>query len=556
MKPFFLSQLRNLCWPAVIALVAFVAIVISLDPAGSYPRSFAGPGLTIDEVFNVEQGAYLVEGIRGFGWGLLHPASWMEIFGQPVYLHDHPPLGRLMLGLSHETVRSVFPPVEIDSRFTTAAARPASALAFALLVLLVGSVTANWFGRAVGIVAAISLVLMPRLFGHAHLAALESWLNLTYVACVLGTIHFWTRHLSDETAAHHIPSHKTALCTGLLFGLALLTKIQAVLIPIPFILWSLWRWRWKGMIPLAIWGATGFVVFFLGWPWLWIDPLDHLAAYFGQTTDRVSLNAWYFGERFADKNVPWHYSFVMFLTTIPVAFHLLAGWGVIRMWRTTDTDAVTRQRTGLVIGSALWPLIMFSLPGIAVYDSERLFLCSFPLWSVMIGRGGVFLWDALRQRMSPRTTAVVFSVALATQSVGLFASSPTFLGHYNVLVGGPRGAAALGLETSYWGEGLTREFFDRVVKAVPQGAEVTIGPIMHPMQIPDWERQIVSLRQHAVKLKPWDPAHVTPKYLILYSRKADLPPEWRTSPPGNAKLLVSEQQQGVVLAALYELQSE
>ncbi|MEX0727849.1 MAG: hypothetical protein WEB58_02640 [Planctomycetaceae bacterium] len=556
MNPFPSLHVRNLLWPAVIAIAAFFAIVSSIDPAGSYPRSRTGPGLTIDEVFNVEQGAYLVEGMRGYGWGAMHPASLMEIFGHPIYLPDHPPLGRLMLGLSHETVRVMFPPVDVGSRFTTAAARPASALAFALLVLLVGGVTANWFGRNAGVIAAISLVLMPRLFGHAHLAALESWLNLTYLACVLGTIHFWTRQPADEPATVAIPTHKIAFWTGTLWGLALLTKIQAVLIPIPFIIWTLWRWRLKGIVPLAIWGAAGFIVFFLGWPWLWIDPWNHLAAYFGRASERVSLNAWYFGERFADKNVPWHYSFVMFFTTIPLAFHLLAGWGCWHAGRADEKQSVIRQRSMLVIASALWPLVMFALPGIAVYDGERLFLCSFPLWSVMIGRGGVFLWEALRLRMSSRRATMIFAFALAAQSVALIASAPTFLGYYNVLVGGPRVANALGLETSYWGEGLTREFFDAVAETVPQGAEVYIGPIMHPLQIPDWERQIVSLKRRGVQLIPWDPAHTRPKFLILYSRRADLPPDWRTSAPANVKLLVAEREQEVILAALYELPSE
>ncbi|MFN0196785.1 MAG: ArnT family glycosyltransferase [Planctomycetaceae bacterium] len=548
------SFIHHLLPSAAIALVAFAAVVSAIDPAGSYPRSFAGPGLTIDEVFNVEQGVYLADGFRGYGWGALHPDSLQEIFGHPVYLPDHPPLGRLMLGVTHECVRGLFPPHDQGqpSRFTTAAARPASALAFSLVVLLVGAMTSIWYGRCAGTTAALALVMMPRLFGHAHLAALESCLNLTYVMAVLLTIHFWTRQQKAGDSALETPHWRTAAWTGACWGLALLTKIQAVLIPIPLVIWCLWKWRLKGIKPLAIWGVTGFIVFFVGWPWLWLDSWNHLTTYFGQATDRASLNVWYLGERWSDKTVPWHYPFVIFATTIPCLFLLLAGWGCRHSANTTTE----RSRTLLVIGSAIWPLIVFALPGVAVYDGERLFLCCFPLWGVVIGRGGGLVWTWLRLRMSPTTSATIFALALATQSYGLFSSHPGFLGYYNLIVGGPRGAQALGMEASFWGEGMTREFFQSVADRVPQGAEVHIGPIMHGLQIPDWEHQVVAFKNRQIKLRPWDPERTTPKYLILYSRKADLPAEWRTTPPANARLLIAQQQQGVTLAALYEFDSE
>jgi hypothetical protein len=52
-------------WPvAVVAIVAWLSIVVSVDPGGSYPHLPQGPGLTVDEIFNVEQGVYLVEQAR------------------------------------------------------------------------------------------------------------------------------------------------------------------------------------------------------------------------------------------------------------------------------------------------------------------------------------------------------------------------------------------------------------------------------------------------------------------------------------------------------------
>ena len=99
--------------PALIGAVAFLAVVAAIDPAGDYPDAPQGPGLTIDESFNVEQGVRLVEGLREWVLGKIAQReiiSFREIFGDVRDLPnaklgyhnpDHPPLGRFWLGLWH-----------------------------------------------------------------------------------------------------------------------------------------------------------------------------------------------------------------------------------------------------------------------------------------------------------------------------------------------------------------------------------------------------------------------------------------------------------------------
>ena len=101
--------------PALIAALAFVAVVAAIDPGGDYPDAPQGPGLTIDESFNVEQGVRLVEGLRAWFVG---EVTLREIFGDvrdipnsQIGYHnpDHPPLGRLWLGLWHHLTAGVVP---------------------------------------------------------------------------------------------------------------------------------------------------------------------------------------------------------------------------------------------------------------------------------------------------------------------------------------------------------------------------------------------------------------------------------------------------------------
>jgi hypothetical protein len=315
-----LPPLSTWALPLGMAVVAFVAVCLQLDATGDYPGASQGPGLTLDESFNVQQGVYLVESTRMYGPGVVHPDSLREIFEHPGYLPDHPPLGHVAIGLFHELARHFAPPGDHQTRFVTTCGRTASAFAFALTVFLVGLTATRWYGSLAGFAAATSLVLMPRLFGHAHLASLETWTGLMYAASVLSIAHAW------QSAER--PALRSAMFCGVIFGLALLTKIQAILLPIPIAIWAVAHWRSRAVLPLLVWGGVGFVIFFLGWPWLWLDPAGHLSEYFGRTTDRAVLHVTYFGERLADRELPWHYPWVLFLVTVPLGLHLFGMLGV------------------------------------------------------------------------------------------------------------------------------------------------------------------------------------------------------------------------------------
>ena len=58
------------------------------------------------------------------------------------------------------------------------------------------------------------------------------------------------------------PTHQRLFLAAFCLGLALLTKIQAVLLVPPVMVWMLWNWRWKGILPLLVWGGAGLLVFY------------------------------------------------------------------------------------------------------------------------------------------------------------------------------------------------------------------------------------------------------------------------------------------------------
>lgn len=531
--------------PAVVAVAAWIAIVCAIDPTGSYPTMPQGPGLTVDEMFNVEQGAYLIAVMRVYGIGLVD--NIREVFGQPPYLPDHPPLGRLWLGLHQDAARWLAPPVDpvAGPSPVTACARTGSATAFALTIFIVGWFAGKQFGLVAGWLAALLLALMPRLWGHAHLASLETMTNLTCTLAVLSVAARW--NLVSP------PTWKAAAIAGVWLGLAFLTKIQAILLPPVIIVWTLWRWRSAAIKPLIVWGLTAAIIFFIGWPWLWLDPLGHAREYFARTTARATLSVWYFGQQFKDVDVPWHYPWLMFATTMPLATLLLGGYGIVTEVVRLPMKQIEARNSGefryemiwLLLGATALPLLVFSLPKTAVYDGERLFLAVFPLWAILAARGGQLFWERCSRKWIP---SGVLAAVVCWQIGNLIAYQPCQMSFYNLLVGGVRGAERLGLETTYWGDSVTRTLLNEI----PADATVMVVPVLHQFQLDDLLRQSPILRQRGIRLVPFDDSAPRSGYLLLFRRRADLPEPVRFG-PHDAELIAETRRAGGQLAALYRL---
>lgn len=542
-------------WFGPLCVALFVGLMIAVNVTGGGPLIRDRPGYTLDETFNVAPGIAMAESLRSGDIVAYRKACDL--------LTDHPPLGRIGLGLAHEFSLDAaaltglrIPENPIDT------ARLGSAAAFTLTLFLAGWTAGQWYGRFAGFATAVSIALMPRLFGHAHLAALESCMSLTYLATILYVGHRWTVA---------VPTWKSAAVGGVLLGLALLTKIQAVFLPVSVGLWTICVWRQKGIVALVVWSLVGLCVFFVGWPWLWSDPWGHFYQYFGRTTERSVTLAWYFGQQLKDRDVPWHYPWVMFLTTVPHGLHLLGAWGCVCGKQSSplsvgaDAEILRGSRSSegafalgesgphygqdVLMGLAiLVPLLVFSLPKVAVYDAERLFLMVFPLWGMFIGRGAQGLWNdhqAWRCWLGRGFVVAVWALALW----GLVAIAPCYLSYYNLLTGGVSGAARLGLPVTYWSDSLTPEFLEEVAQAVPPGSTVQVAPVMEPLTQLNVLSHVPSLRDRRLRLVPWH-THSSP-WLLLFERQDYLDPEFRLPP--KYEPVCALRRQGVILAALYHL---
>ena len=308
-------------------------------------------------------------------------------------------------------------------------------------------------------------LIMPRVFAHAHLAALDTFLSLFWALALLA---------GDRAVQSERPILAMA-AAGMLWALALLTKIHAwFLLPILGV-WSLvWLSPRRAVLAMLAWTAVGVCLFWLGWPWLWYDSWNRLQAFWGTGVVRSTIMVQYFGQVLADRDVPWHYPWFYFAATVPSGLLALGTVGIVRGWKNRQADPLPL----LLAGTIVVFLVIFSTR-VPVYDGERLFLHVFPAWALLIGLGFGWLWDKRLTSHRGRAALLVFLVA---QSHGVIALHPFGLSYYNGLVGGLPGADRLGLELTYWNDPVDQVLLDQLAGDAKAGASAALVPTVYPGQ--------------------------------------------------------------------------
>lgn len=534
--------------PAFTIATAGLLLVLSrIDCGGTYP-TLTGPGLTHDEPYNVEQGVYLTDAFGKFGLRTFTFSGAARVFDErAAYNPDHPPVGRVLLGVVHTITAANAPGAAEGQYVSIAAGRVGSALAFAVTLFLVTSFGTRKLGTMGGIAAGLALLMMPRVVGHAHFGALETVVGMFYTATVLAAANL-SRGLEK-------PATSQLMLVGLLIALTMLTKIQGIFLPVVIAGWFLLSQRLAGIKPLLVMGITTVIAFFALWPWLWLEPVEHLMDYLGRTTERKTVNSFYLGTQFGSPppadgstpGVPWHYALVTFAITVPIGLQILGGIGAI--------DVLRRHLRGwqgcLLFGIAV-PLAVFTATR-TVYDGARLFLVAYPLWAIMVGLGFDAVWSRLRDARQ-RFAKPLFVTAFAVQSIGVFTSGPFYLSYYNALVGGTSGANALGMEQSYWGDGATVELWEHV----PEGSTVYVTPVLDMYRLASMEKYSPVIRQRNITLKPFEyDLKAQPGLLLLLHRQADRGAERQPDNPAwlyefaeNAEPIYESTIQGVPVATL------
>jgi len=387
---------------------------------------------------------------------------------------------------------------------------------------------------------------------------------------------------------------------GVVWGLAMLTRLHGLLLLLPAIAWIVFRLRRRSVLPALVWTVSGMATLLAGWPWLWLDPWRRLRQFAGTGIHRQAVHVFYAGRVWDDRAVPWHYPLVMFLLALPLGLLILGGLGI---WSQRTGDALPSRHTPcavpdgtrrvptayrFVLGTLLFVLGVFTLPGVPVYDGVRLFLMAFPLWALLAGAGAKWLVDHPRFQSSSRGkrgqapfaatnlrlvpalrvlrtkgACPLFPLAsrrlwllgcfVALQAVGLVVYHPCPLSHYNLLAGGLWGAEKLGFEVTYWGDAVDESLLQEVAVRA-SGERIVFGPNLAPFQAVGVSFASKSLAAARVTIVGWDGRWRAPppgcRFGVFYHRRADL--EQILPAIRNGRVIASRSCQGVWLAEVLE----
>lgn len=393
---------------------------------------------------------------------------------------EHPPLMKTLSGLAQIALHDK---LGVASELTAARASTAAVHALALAVLFLW-VAGGW-GLAEGLVAALCALFIPRALFHAGIACFDA----PIAAWWLLTLWAYGRGLSHRG---------WALGAGVLWGCALATKHNALLLPFaiaPHFVWFALRTyrgpgrltvggavvaigrglrdRWLTPVGLIVLGPLTLVAL---WPWLWFDTVDHVRAWLHFHTSHVHYNFEYLGANWNHPPFPWHVALVTTLLTVPAITLVAAALGVVRgvglavrgerggvddgAQAPGDRASAPGVLLGLSLLVAMGPFVLGSTP---IFGAEKHWMVA--SYSIAAAAGLGVVWAARRaaaalrarfpalpaRRVEVAALAVTIAAVAGSAAAETFHAQPYALSSYNALAGGAPGGADLGMNRQFWG---------------------------------------------------------------------------------------------------------
>ncbi len=358
-------------------------------------------------------------------------------------LEGHPALYGILIALGRSVADGWLAPLQ--------AARFGPMVFFSLAVGAFYYRLARQFSHRAALGTAAALVLLPRLFAHAHFASFDGPLTSAWM-------------LSYAAFAPARGSRRWAVVFGLALGAAFSCKATGLLAPLPFVLWAILYRDRRAACALALALPVALVTFVAMNPPLWHDPAGGFGTFLALNLGRaarpgLNISTWFLGRMYnLDHPLPWYNTLFWTAVTVPLALLFLLGVGLAGPLRRPRRE---RDAMLLLAGAAVL-LVARALPGVPPHDGVRQFLPSFAFLAALIGLGA----DRMVGWLSARTgggrlgsLAVVGGLYLAS-ATSLVWYGPHWLSYYNLAIGGLRGATAAGMEPTYYWDGLDREVLD------------------------------------------------------------------------------------------------
>ncbi|MFT6395802.1 MAG: 4-amino-4-deoxy-L-arabinose transferase-like glycosyltransferase [Bradymonadia bacterium] len=333
--------------------------------------------------------------------------------------------------------------------------------------------------RAVGVLAPLLLMTIPRFFFHAHLTCFDVPVTAVWVAFMYS---YW----------RSLDSTKWAWITGFMWGIALITKLNAFFLPI--VLLAHWGLRAALMsrvrksarievpkVPFALFAMAilGPIIFVLGWPRHWFDTWNRVLWYLRFHLNHEHYFVLYFGHSLIRPPFPATFPLVMSLVTTPLAtlFAWALGTGFVATdWIKQLRDNIIEERgTALLFAlNIAVPILIIARTSTPVFGGIKHWFPSLPFLCIIGAWGIVRLGQMIvgeRPKLALAIAGVLGFTAVGTAAYETADSHPYGTAHYNALVGSISGAADRDTMRQFWGYA-SRGALDWLNENAEEGARV------------------------------------------------------------------------------------
>ena len=452
--------------PLVVALV-FSSVVLLWATRGE-------SGMTWDEPYFFERSRAVASWIAraigpGGGWSRAFSKAELDAgwpFCRPVP-DQHPPVPSL-LGLATEwTFGGWVGPLR--------GYRLATVGLFAMAAGVMFRFVRRRWGPALGAVAVVALLANPRPFVHAQLVTADSDMGV-----------FW--FLAAVAHLRACETGRGAGWFGVWAGLAVMCKATGVLLFPAALAWAMLihpRRAWRPLFWSVVTTPLAMLVANPGW---WTDPVGGMIGWvkaflaYPQKVPVLYLGRVYDSVR---TFLPWHNPIVLIATMVPLGLLILATVGLAATVRRAIRDRRDRPPVDPARLSdaavAAWAAIHFltyptlrMTPYLPAHDGLRQIVPAFFFLPVLVALGAAVLLEGRGGWKWPGRAAV--AVCLATALGETVRIHPFEMSYYNAAIGGPRGAKAAGMESTYFWDAATVEVLDWMNENLPPRAIVLIFP--------------------------------------------------------------------------------
>jgi 4-amino-4-deoxy-L-arabinose transferase-like glycosyltransferase len=417
-----------------------------------------------------------------FGHIAAEPSDWWgSIDRYWEQSHEAPPFFKLWAGLFAGAAALVFGTEDLAQLGD--AYRMASYALFLVSTYAAFRFVRGGFGVAAAWGAALSMPLIPALFGFARLGQLDGAVASMYLIAAVALYRTLERG-----------GRRRIVWAGALLGLAFATKLNVFPLVPAALVWAAIYGR-GAFARLFASLCIGGITFFAIWPWLWRDPVGRTWEFLTWTAGLQNERfAYYLGQWWA--GAPFHYPLVALVALVPLAVAVAGMIGAFRLFMEARNPAAGWILLNLtlvvaVAGSGLVP----------IYGGPRQFLSAFPLWALCAGVGIGWIVSRFGLRL---TVALAAYAALCVPGI-LWTGTANSLEYYGEAVGLVPGAHALGFETTYLAD-TYKPAVEWVSEVAPRGATVYGQAGTHPVL--ESYRRIGTLR---TDLRPAYLAKVAPE---------------------------------------------